>query len=96
MKDCPSTKTTQEVQEVKGEDDGPEVLYIARTTMQEQGTARKEVNRKTPRQRTLGDFIITKPPGLSRKRRADGFRILEADDSEDDEPEVLDIRCVEC
>ena len=93
-RDCPSIKMVQEVQEVRGESDEPEVLYIAHITMQEREPVWEEVSRSAPRQRMLGDFI-KKPLGLSRmytlglsRKRLDGFRVLEVDEPEDAEFEM--------
>ena len=95
MRDCPQTKTTQEVQAVKGEDGGPEVLFIGQTVMHEREDGWRKVKAREPRQPTLGDFI-KKPPGLCRRPVAKGYKILEVDDEEEEEPEVMNIRCVEC
>ena len=79
------------------------MLIIARTTMHDREEVWKEMNKKGPRQRVIGDFV-TQPPGLGKKTKHShdkirnmGFKVLEVDEQDDDEePEVLDIRCVEC
>ena len=71
--------------------------------MQERETVWKEVSRMASRQRMLGDCF--KKPwglsrmytlGLSRKRLANGFRVLKMDQLEVAEFEVLNIQRVEC
>ena len=69
LRDCPNNKTTQEVQEVRGDAGEPEVLFIAHTTMQDREEAWKEVNKKGPRQRIIG-YFVPQPPGLSKTTRA--------------------------
>ncbi len=95
LRACPNTKATQEVQAVRGEYNGPEVLFIGQTMMHEHEGAWKEVRTGASRQPELGDFI-KKPPGLNRRPLAKGFKILEVCEQEDEELEVLDSRCVEC
>ena len=82
MRDCPQTKTTQEAQAVKGEDGGPEVLFIGQTVLHEREEGWRKVKTRDPRQPTLGDFI-KKPPGLCRRPLAKGHKILEVDDEEE-------------
>ena len=91
----PNAKATQEVQAVRGEENGPEVLFIGQTMMHEHEGAWKEVRTRAPRRPVVGDFI-GKPPGLNRRPMAKGFKILEVGEQDDEEPEVLDIGCVEC
>ena len=103
MRDCPHNKTTQEVQEVRGDVGDPEVLFIAHTMVQNDTEDWEKVKKKAPRQRLLGDFIRG-PPGLidksrrvKSKRHINGFKVLEVDEMEEDEDEEeLEIRCVSC
>ena len=93
LRDCPEAPVKREVQQVRDEGrEVPEVLVIARTTAKDMGW--KEAVKKGPRSRTLGDFMA-KPPGLSKVKVHNGFKILEVDEDEG-EAEQCRVQCVEC
>ena len=121
VKDCPNNRVTQQVQEVRGEPEEPEVLFIAHTTVQDRliGDSGKpgkkenaeeqwqQVGRKTGRTRETEKHekteVCARPPGLSSGCRGDclrektfkGFRVLQEDEPDEEEPMIVNICTVE-
>ena len=90
VRDCPN-KATQHVQEVRGEMDEPEVLFIGNTVMVEESEPWRKVTR---RGREHKERECEMPPGLE-KRACKGFTVLAEDDDDEDEEEVCHIQAVD-